>query len=170
MEKRNAMTKDEKLEIDALKDLVRDLIKSNGEFQTNLTKRVDALDKEYKPVTLEKDILATAQIAIQSAITQALIGYDSSLIKLTKSVVEAHSGQLRQLIEDTFSQVISTEEFKASLVDAFSHKVARTIISNNDGLFERVSNEMKHDPVFKSKIIMATANVVNECLINKKAI
>ena len=164
------MTKDEKLEIDVLKNLVKALIRSNEEFQANLTKRVDALDKEYKPVSLEKDILATAQVAVQTAITQALIGYDSSLIKLTKSVVEAHNGQLRQLIEGAFSQVISTEEFKASLVDAFSHKVARTIISNNDGLFERVSNEMKHDPVFKSKIIMATANVVNERLINKKAI
>jgi hypothetical protein len=65
--------------------------------------------------------------------------------------------------------VILTDEFKQSIVSAFSHKVARTIISNNDGLFDKVSNELKQDSVFKARMAMAVSNVVEECLRDRES-
>ena len=119
------------------------------------------------PVTMEQDILKTAQLAMSDAITKTLVNYDSSMIKLVKSVVDENSTELRKIISDSFTQVIRTEDFKTSIISAFSHKVARTIISNNDGMFERVSNDLKQDQVFKAKMALAVANVVEECLTKK---
>lgn len=112
----------------------------------------------------EKDVLQTAQLAINNSIKECLTKYDSPLVKLVKAVVDENSTELKKLISDSFTAVIRTTEFKQAIVNAFSHKVARTIISNNDGLFDKVSNELKQDAIFKAKMAMAVSNVVDECL------
>ena len=117
---------------------------------------------------LEKDILQIAQQSIQKAIQESLTKYDSPLLQLVKQVVNEHSAELKGIISDSFDSVIKKDEFKQSIREAFSHKVARTIISNNDGLFEKVSNELKQDAIFKSKMALAVANVINECLEERK--
>ena len=119
-------------------------------------------------LTLQEEILRAAQEAVSSSIRETLTKYDSPLVKLTKQVVEEHTTELKTLISDSFRTVIRTEEFKQSILSAFSHKVARTIISNNDGLFDKVSNELKQDSVFKAKMALAVSNVVEECLTERK--
>ena len=120
---------------------------------------------------LDKEILSVVQSAVTTSIRDTLVNkYDSPLIKLVKQVVEDHNTELKKLINDSFEQVIRTDEFKESIVSAFSHKVARTIISNNDGLFDKVSNELKQDAVFKAKISIAVSNVVEECLKERKRV
>lgn len=118
---------------------------------------------------LEKQVLQSAQIAIGESVKAVLTGYNSPLSLLVKSVVEENSKELRAIISDSFRLVISTDEFRQSIVNAFSHKVARTIISNNDGLFDKVSNELKQDAVFKAKMSLAVSNVVEECLTERKS-
>jgi hypothetical protein len=60
------------------------------------------------------------------------------------------------------------DDFKQAIVSGFSHKVARTIISNNDGLFDKVSNDLKQDAIFKSRMSLAVSNVVEECLKDRR--
>ena len=79
-----------------------------------------------------------------------------------------NSTELRSIISDSFTTVIRLGDFKASIIDAFSHKVSRAIISNNDGLFDKVSNELKQDAICESKMSIAVANVVEECLTQRK--
>lgn len=105
---------------------------------------------------------------MSESIKSVLTGYNSPLTALVQSVVNENAKELRAIISDSFKLVISTDEFKQSIVNAFSHKVARTIISNNDGLFDKVSNELKQDAVFKAKMSLAVSNVVEECLREKK--
>lgn len=119
-------------------------------------------------IDLEKEVLRVAQESIHTSIKEALSKYDSPLIKLVNQVVDENSIELKGLISSSFQTVIRTEEFKQSILSAFSHKVARTIISNNDGLFDKVSNELKQDSVFKAKMSLAVSNVVEECLIERK--
>lgn len=118
--------------------------------------------------TLESQILQVAQTSIAAAIKESLTNYQSPLVALTRSVVNDHTTELRSMISDAFVQVIRTDDFKKSIVDAFSHKVARSVISNNDGLFDKVSNELKQDATFKAKMALAVANVVEECLQERK--
>lgn len=117
---------------------------------------------------LQKEILQSAQQAVSASIRETLTKYDSPLIKLVKDVVNENSVELKELISSSFKTVIRTEEFKTSILSAFSHKVARTIISNNDGLFDKVSNELKQDSVFKAKMALAVSNVVEACLSERK--
>jgi len=165
------MTNQEQKTVDNLLQVVRDLKEENRMFRNDITELVTTInnktDKKFVPITLEQDILQTAQSAINESIKTALTGYQSPLAKLVTSVVDENSVQLRGIISDSFNSVISTEEFKQSIVSAFSHKVAKTIISNNDGLFDRVSNELKQDVQFKIKMQQAVVSVVNECLIGE---
>lgn len=118
---------------------------------------------------LEQKILTIVQQSIADSIKATLTGYSSPLGKLVTEVVTAHSGELRTLINDSFEQVIRTDDFKRAIVSAFSHKIARSVISNNDGLFDKVSAELKQDSAFKAKMVLAVGKVVEEILQEKKS-
>jgi len=118
---------------------------------------------------LEKQVLAITNAAIHESVKKVLTEYGSPLHKLVHSVVDENAKELRGLISDSFTTAIRTEDFKKSILDAFSHKVSRSIISNNDGLFDKVSNELKQDAIFKAKMAVAVSNVVNECLNERKS-
>jgi len=117
---------------------------------------------------LEMDVLQTLQQSMNEAIKTNLTGYNNPLQRLISVVVENHSLELKTIISESFVQVIKTKEFKASIVSAFSHKVSRSIISNNDGLFDKVSNQLKQDSTFKAKMTLAVSNVVEECLTKEQ--
>lgn len=166
------MTTKEQKAIDNLLKVVNDLKTENANFREDVKTLVSHLntkiEKQYTPITMEHDILSIAQKAMNESIQKVLTAYDSPLSGLVKIVIAENSEYLKQLISDSFGTVIRTEDFKRSIISAFSHKVARSIISNNDGLFDKVSNELKQDTIFKSKMTLAVSNVVEECLINKE--
>jgi len=165
------MTTQEQKTIDKLYELLSEIKKENNSYKNQTTQTVESINKKVDtklfPVTLEQDILSATQNSIQVAIKESLTKYDSPLVKLVTAVVNEHSQQLKEIISESFDDVIQMDEFKTAIRDGFSHKVARTIISNNDGLFEKVSNELKQDSVFKAKMSLAVANVVSECLNEK---
>lgn len=162
------MTTKEQQTIDNLFKAVQDLRTENSKFREDVKLQVETIntktENKHVPITLEKDILRTAQIAMNESIQKVLTDYNSPLKKLVEVVVSENTTFLKQLISESFNTVIRTDEFKNSIINAFSHKVARNIISNNDGLFDKVSNELKQDAVFKSKMALAVSNVVEECL------
>lgn len=166
------MTNAEQKTIDQLLRTVLDIKTENKLLVETLKKTIEEINtkvnQKHIPITLEQDILSTAQVSIQKAIQESLTKYDSPLVKLVTSVINENSIELRKIISDSFNDVIKLDEFKDAIRTGFSRKIARTIISNNDGLFDKVSNELKQDSVFKSKMALAVANVVNECLECKK--
>ena len=166
------MTTKEQQTIDNLFKAVQDLKTENAKFREDVKLQVETInaktDKKHVPITLEQDILRTAQIAMNESIQKVLTDYNSPLKKLVEAVVSENTTFLKQLISESFNTVIRTDEFKNSIINAFSHKVARNIISNNDGLFDKVSNELKQDAVFKSKMALAVSNVVEECLNERR--
>lgn len=166
------MTNSEQKTIDQLYKTVSDIKSENRLLVEKLIETTNKLDekvnRKHVPIFLEQDILSTVQISIQKAIQESLTKYDSPLVKLVTCVVNENSTELKQIISESFNEVIKLDEFKDSIRVGFSHKVARTIISNNNGLFEKVSNDLKQDTVFKSKMAVAVANVVEECLVDRK--
>ena len=167
------MTTKEQQTIDNLFKAVQDLRTENSKFREDVKLQVEAIntktEKKHVPITLEQDILRTAQMAMNESIQKVLTDYSSPLKKLVEAVVSENTTFLKQLISESFNTVIRTDEFKNSIINAFSHKVARNIISNNDGLFDKVSNELKQDAVFKSKMALAVSNVVEECLNERRS-
>lgn len=167
------MTTKEQQTIDNLFKAVQDLRTENAKFREDVKLQVETInaktEKKHVPITLEQDILRTAQIAMNESIQKVLTDYNSPLKKLVEAVVSENTTFLKQLISESFNTVIRTDDFKTSIINAFSHKVARNIISNNDGLFDKVSNELKQDAVFKSKMALAVSNVVEECLNERRS-
>jgi hypothetical protein len=168
------MTNAEQKTIDQLYKIVSDIKTENRLLVEKLTKTIEEINikvnQKHVPITLEQDILSTVQTSMQKAIQESLSAYGSPLIKLITEVVNANSKELKEIIASSFNEVIKMDDFKAAIKTGFSHKVARTIISNNDGLFDKVSNDLKQDAIFKSKMALAVANVVNECLENRKSL
>lgn len=166
------MTTKEQQAVEGLLKAVQDLRSENQKFREDVRLQIESIntktEKKHLPIYLEQDILKAAQQAVGDSIKNLLSSYNSPLAKLIVSVIDENSAELRSLISDSFVQVIRKDEFKQAIVSAFSHKVARSIISNNDGLFDKVSNELKQDAVFKSRMALAVANVVNECLLEKE--
>ena len=162
------MTSNEQKTIDQLVKLVGDVKAENKLLTEKFSKTIEEINSKVEtkhiPIQLELDILSTVQTSIQKAIQESLTKYDSPLIKLVTAVINENSTELKSIITSSFDEVIKLDEFKSSIRTGFSHKIARTIISNNDGLFDKVSNELKQDAVFKSKMALAVSNVINECL------
>ena len=167
------MTTTEQKTIDNLYKLVSDIKLENKVLVQEISKVIDDINTKvntkYEPITLEQDILSTVQTSMQKAMQESLTKYDSPLVKLVTSVVTENSSELKKIISESFNEVIKLADFKAAIKTGFSHKIARTIISNNDGLFDKVSNDLKQDAVFKSKMALAVATVVNECLEERKS-
>lgn len=165
------MTKQEQQAVDSLLKAVQDLRQENIKFREDVKLTVDSInqktEKKHTPIYLEQDILKITQQSIQDSIKSSLSGYGSPLLKLVAEVVNENTIELKEIISSSFKSVIRTEEFKKSIIDAFSHKVARTIISNNNGLFDKVSNELKQDSIFKAKMSLAVSNVVEQCLTER---
>jgi len=167
------MTKQEQHEFDELKKTVRDLQDKNQNLERFTDKSVkelnEGIQKKHNPVYLEKDILITAQQSIAEAMKTVLTGYQSPLNKLIISVVDENTTSLRQIISDSFTKVINTDDFKQSVINAFSHKVSRSMLSSSDSLFDKVVNELKQDASFKAKMTLAVSSVVEECLNERKS-
>lgn len=166
------MTAEERKTIEKMDENMRNLMNTFRDAVGTMKSVVEAINKKvedkHTPIYLEKDILSAVQSSMDKVIREALSSYNSPLTKLVQGVVDSHSTELRKIISESFGEVIRTEDFKRSIVSAFSHKVARSIISNNDGLYDKVSNELKQDATFKAKMALAVAAVVEECLTGKK--
>lgn len=166
------MNKEEQKTVDQLYQMVSQIKQENKILTEALTDMVNKLnekvEKKNEPIYLERDILQVLQVSMSKAIQDCLSGYNSPLTKLVNSVVESRSEELRKIITDSFDDAIAKEEFKSAIREGFSHKIARTLTNNNGGLFDKVSNELKQDAMFKSKMTIAIANVVNECMEERK--
>lgn len=164
------MTTSEQKTVNELLSALSAMRKENADFKETVTKMVSSMNEKVEqkhiPISLESNILSKVQSAIDVSISETLKGYNSPLLVLIRQVVESRSGVLRDIITSSFDEVIALPDFKKSIVAAFSHKVAKSIISNNDGLFDKVSNELKQDAIFKSKMQIAVSNVVLECIAN----
>jgi hypothetical protein len=160
------MTNKEQKTIDSLLQVVTDLKNENRNFREDTNAQIEAinqkLQKVYKPVSLEQEILNTARQSINETITKSITGgYNSPMSNLVGIVIRENETELKQLVSDCFLEVIRNDNFKKDITDAFSHKVARNIISSNDSVLDKVSNELKNDTVFKSKLTLLIAELVD---------
>lgn len=151
-------------------DLVRmeKNLKALSDENIELTKTIKAfMCKKQEPINLEHNIIDTSIKAINAAIEKCLIGYDSPLMRLIKIVIDKHSLELCEIIEACLKNVTTKESFKNSIIDAFSHKLARNIISMNESLTDKVSSDLMKNPAFKAKAILALDNIITEFVVNK---
>ena len=118
---------------------------------------------------IEKQILSAAQAGVAKAIADSLSGYSSPLTKLVNEVVGQHATQIQGIMRDAFSTVVSTGEFKASVMQAFQHKVAKMLVSNLEGSVEKAVHQLKQDPTIRARMVIAIEEIVNQSFKSKTA-
>jgi len=110
---------------------------------------------------MEKQILEVAKKAISDAIVTELTGYNKPLSTLTANVISDNSGQLYTLINDEFSTLLNSDDFKVSLKEALNKKLAQTLISRMGGELEKQVNGLKSNPATRAKITLAIDNIIS---------
>jgi uncharacterized protein YoxC len=159
------MTKEEKEIFTNLLSEVRSLREENKKFREDINSKVSSLEKKHVPVSLEQDILTSIQGSLSKAIAEAMTGYNSPLNKLTSAVVTSHEASIKSIIDDAMRGAIDGGELRAEVADGFVHRVARTLLSTTDSLLDKATNQLKQDPQFKAKAVIAIADVVNSMQI-----
>lgn len=148
--------------------MLQEIRNQNDEFKKQINSKVSGLEtqvvEKHIPVSLETDILKVVKYSMNDCIIKVLTAHDSPLVGIIQNVIKSYSTELNKIVSDSFKTVIDADDFKKEIVTAFSHKVARTIISNHGGLFDKVSNELNSDATFKAKATLAIATVVDDCL------
>jgi hypothetical protein len=157
--------------LNEIRDLLFQIKTENENFRNSVNEKVKQLESQVQekhiPISLEKDILCSVQKSMDAAIASVLSGYNSPLTKLVAQVIDKHSKEIFDIIDSSFNTAISTESFKESVRSAFAHKVGRHVLSNFDGLFDKISNELRNDAKFKAKATLAMSGIIEEFL-NKK--
>jgi len=162
------MTEAEKQQIQKLIEIAKNMQELNHDFRTMISSRVDELEAKIEakhvPIQLEASIMHSVNDAVRKAITSSLSEYNSPLKTLTDAVIGEHKTELRAIIGACFEQTIRHDDFRASVLEAFNHKIARLVISNNDSLLDKVSNDLKSDAAFRAKLTLAVSGVVDSFL------
>ena len=110
---------------------------------------------------LNKEILNTVRNSIHEAIKASLNGYSSPLTKMVNDVVLEHDAELRTIMREALSSVVASKEFRASVKEAFLHKVARTLVDNLDGAVKQAAEKLKQDPTIKAQMVLAIQAIVD---------
>jgi len=112
---------------------------------------------------MEKEILHLAENAVKQSIIKSLTeGYGNPLSKLVGQVIDNHSQELTNIIDEEFSSMITSKEFKRGLKTALNEKLAKVLISRMGGELEKQVNELKQNPVTRAKITTAINKVIEE--------
>lgn len=111
---------------------------------------------------LEKQILGECSKAVNKAVIDCLTGYSSPLTKMASMVVESHSAELTLMMDTALCETIKAKEFKTAIKSAFTHKLAKTLMSKMEGEVEKATHVIRQDPVRRSKIILAIEKLIGE--------
>lgn len=109
---------------------------------------------------LEKEVLKSAKYAVAKALHETMTGYGSPLKKLSEKVIENNSTIIYNIMNEAFTEVISSENFQNEIKEEFKHKVAKLLVSNVSGMVEKQVNKLKQDPIMKAKIIVAIETIL----------
>lgn len=106
--------------------------------------------------TFEHVIIDTVREAITTHLTKRLSeSYNSPLDPFLKACIEKHAPKIADLYDQAVVEAIKGADLRASLAEAFTHKLARVLVGKFEGEIERRAGEMRSDPTFRAKVILA---------------
>jgi hypothetical protein len=113
--------------------------------------------------TFEEQIIETVVNGIGEAIKARIsAGHQNNpLNKLIDSVVESRADKLRTMIEEAVDGALFGN-FRASIQEACSHKLARIIVSKMEGEIEKRYVELRSSPEVRAKITLAIDRELRE--------
>ena len=165
------MTIREQQTIDNLLQAIRDLRSDNLIYRENINKQVETLSKKVEqeklPITLEHQLMQAACGAMDKAMKEALSGYNGVMQKYADAAIKPYEQQIINIFSNAIEKAITNGDFSKIAKEDLLHKIVKSIISGMDGSVDKVINNIKQDPIYRSKLILFINNLVEE-FINKK--
>ena len=119
-----------------------------------------------KEMDMNDKILSTIQKSVEESISTSLTAYNSPLRKMCDDVLEKNSEEIRKLIDEEFSTLLDSGEFKLGLKEALNKKLAKVLITRMGGELESQVNKLKADPRTRAEITVAINRVIKDCTSN----
>jgi hypothetical protein len=166
------MTTKEQQTVDQLCKIIADQREGFKEFKEAMELKISSLEKQveqkHMPLSLETEVVKVAQNAITTALTSAMTGYGSPLVKYATNVVAKYQSSLEAIFDNAVREGINTDEFKSRVREVLISKIAKTMISGVDGSIDKTINLMKQDQVFRSRLTLSVNTLVEEFLGQSK--
>ena len=143
------------------------LLRQNTARQGQIDKLQAALDNKVatrRIADLDRRVLNAANSAITKAIVKELVGYKSPLSLIVERVISAHDAEIYNLVDSEVVNLLTADDFRASLREALNAKLARTLIQRMGGELEKTVNELKANPATRAKITLAVAGIIDEMM------
>jgi len=169
---KKTMTSKELEKIEKLTLMVENLSTLNSKLVQSVNSRIEEIEtkvsKNYEPVSLEKIIISQISQSVNESIKSHLSGYNTPFAKIITKVMNENEEKVTSMVRSSFDSILSTKEFRKEVNNAFISKLAKNIVSMNDSLLDTTHAKLKNDPIFKSKVILAVNNVVEQFLKEEK--
>lgn len=111
---------------------------------------------------MREQLLEQCKKTIDTAILDALTGYNSPLADAIKSALSCEAPNLERISKDAVSDLLNSEEFNQTMKIEMKKKLARVLISQFGGELERIVGKLKADPTTRAKITVAIDSVIND--------
>jgi len=116
------------------------------------------------PTQLESDMMKFVHSGINEAIKSALTSYNSPLEKFANSVIASHETAIKKIMSDGVAELIASDEFRQSILNAIRGKFAGVIIAKMGGELEKQINKLKSHPDTRAKIQLALSKLADDIL------
>ena len=161
------MTKDERDMFAMMENLMYEIRNENNKFKETTNQVIEELknkvDQKHIPISLEQQILQATQVSIGEAIKKVLSdSYNNPLSKMINNVINSYEKDITNTLSKILKESIQREELEGELKNALINKVSRALINGVDGGVDKVVNQLKNDPVFKSELLLAVNKIVND--------
>ena len=165
------MTTKEQQSIDRVFNLVSEIREENKKYREEISGKVssitDKVEKTYLPIMFEDEIMKAVDNSLSKALSEAMSGYNSPLVKYAHNVVSKYQTQIEGVFDSVVQEAIATDEFKQRVREVLLNKIAKTMISGVDGSIDKTINLMKQDAIFRSRLTLSVNTLVDEFLTKK---
>jgi len=167
------MTQSEKQTVEALQSQmatlvgkVESLIRSNKEMAEALTQKVEAVQKQ-SPISMELQILNALEDGLNHVIKEKLSGYHSPLQGYVTAALAPYEQDIIATLKSGLGNAISSDQFKQMCEQHLASKIAKTLIAGLDGSVDKVVNQVKQDPIYRSRLTLFVNQLVEDYLAKK---
>lgn len=116
---------------------------------------------------LVQQINRTILESVQKSITTMLgSAYNNPLTPIVNQVVAANEPQLKALLNDSLSGLLTDTFQRTQLKEAIQHRLARLLIERFGGELEKSVNVLKSDPTTRARITTAIDDIVRSSIKN----
>ena len=108
-------------------------------------------------------IMGSAVQWINEALRKAMGDYNSPFIKAMNAGLESRAPRVQKMVEESIDKFLAEPEAREEITSAFRHAIASKVITSfAESITDKAVNEMKANPMIRSKAILAIEAIIKD--------